>query len=239
MNHSCRIHLADGIIHAVGRSVKETNPAKLSHPTSILSGEKEVSHGHEEGKEEEDVEVTSTSASLACGRALASYFARHRSLMTAVGLKAGRCCFSRHCKARCGTLSLAPRYDFGPMAGPRHLVGRFRSSNHMGCPKWPHSVDGRPKISMPDLRPPETESDFYFVQADDPETAVSRIIELVKTRIPKRFGLDPIRDIQVLCPMNRGGVGARSLNIELQAALNPAGDIKSSGSAGPLPQATR
>jgi exodeoxyribonuclease V alpha subunit len=80
--------------------------------------------------------------------------------------------------------------------------------------------------SMPDLSPPETESDFYFVQAEDPETAVSRIIELVKTRIPKRFGLDPIRDIQVLCPMNRGGVGARSLNIELQAALNPAGDRK-------------
>src|ERR1700687_3657213 len=50
------------------------------------------------------------------------------------------------------------------------------------------------------------------------------IIELVKTRIPRRFGLDPIRDIQMLCPMNRGGVGARSLNIELQAALNPAGD---------------
>jgi exodeoxyribonuclease V alpha subunit len=80
--------------------------------------------------------------------------------------------------------------------------------------------------SMPDLSPPETESDFYFVQAEDPETAVVRIIELVKTRIPKRFGLDPIRDIQVLCPMNRGGVGARSLNIELQAALNPAGDRK-------------
>jgi len=44
------------------------------------------------------------------------------------------------------------------------------------------------------------------VQADESETAVSRIIELVKTRIPRRFGLDPIRDIQVLCPMNRGGV---------------------------------
>ena len=80
--------------------------------------------------------------------------------------------------------------------------------------------------SIPDLNPPEAESDFYFVQADDPETAVARIVELVKTRIPKRFGLDPIRDIQVLCPMNRGGVGARSLNIELQAALNPAGDRK-------------
>jgi ATP-dependent exoDNAse (exonuclease V) alpha subunit len=50
------------------------------------------------------------------------------------------------------------------------------------------------------------------------------IDDLVKTRIPQRFGLNPIRDIQVLCPMNRGGVGARSLNIELQAALNPAGN---------------
>ena len=80
--------------------------------------------------------------------------------------------------------------------------------------------------TIPDLSSPETESDFYFVQADEPETAVSRIIELVKTRIPKRFGLDPIRDIQVLCPMNRGGIGARSLNIELQAALNPAGERK-------------
>ena len=46
--------------------------------------------------------------------------------------------------------------------------------------------------AIPDLSPPEAESDFYFVQVEDPETAVARIIELVKTRIPKRFGLDPI-----------------------------------------------
>jgi exodeoxyribonuclease V alpha subunit len=57
---------------------------------------------------------------------------------------------------------------------------------------------------IPDLRKPDGESDFYFVEADDPETAVRRIVELVKTRIPKRFGLNPIRDVQVLCPMNRG-----------------------------------
>jgi len=80
--------------------------------------------------------------------------------------------------------------------------------------------------SIPDLSKPEGDSDFYFVQADDPETAVPRIVDLVKMRIPQRFGLDPIRDIQVLCPMNRGGVGVHSLNIELQAALNPAGDRK-------------
>ena len=80
--------------------------------------------------------------------------------------------------------------------------------------------------AIPDLNPPGPDSDFYFVLAEDPETAVMRIIDLVKTRIPKRFGFDPIRDIQVLCPMNRGGVGARSLNIELQAALNPSGENK-------------
>ncbi len=78
--------------------------------------------------------------------------------------------------------------------------------------------------AIPDFSRPEGESDFYFVPAEDPETAVARIVELVKTRIPRRFGLDPVRDIQVLCPMNRGGVGARSLNVELQAALNPVGE---------------
>ena len=80
--------------------------------------------------------------------------------------------------------------------------------------------------AIPELSRPEGESDFYFVAAEDPETAVSRIVELVKIRIPRHFGLDPVRDIQVLCPMNRGGAGARSLNIELQAALNPAGERK-------------
>jgi hypothetical protein len=49
---------------------------------------------------------------------------------------------------------------------------------------------------------------------------------IVRERIPKRFGFDPIRDIQVLCPMNRGGLGARSLNIELQKELNPPGEIR-------------
>ena len=79
---------------------------------------------------------------------------------------------------------------------------------------------------IPDLSKPEGDSDFYFVAAEDPPTAVARIVDLVKTHIPRRFGLDALRDIQVLCPMNRGAVGARSLNMELQAALNPAGERK-------------
>ena len=75
---------------------------------------------------------------------------------------------------------------------------------------------------MPELDPGDADGDFFFVPAEAPELAVERIVTLVRERIPRRFGLDPVRDIQVLCPMNRGGAGTRSLNIELQAALNPA-----------------
>ena len=64
-------------------------------------------------------------------------------------------------------------------------------------------------------------SDFYFVEAHDPDDGVSKIVEIVKNRLPTRFGFDPIKDIQVLCPMNRGGLGARALNVDLQHALNP------------------
>src|SRR5712664_2874647 len=103
------------------------------------------------------------------------------------------------------------------------LTEVFRQAAHSRIITSAHQIN---RGSIPDLSRPEGDSDFYFLQAEDPETAVPRIIELVKTRIPLRFGLDPVRDVQVLCPMNRGGVGARSLNIELQAALNPAGERK-------------
>jgi exodeoxyribonuclease V alpha subunit len=75
---------------------------------------------------------------------------------------------------------------------------------------------------MPDLDITRSDrSDFYFVEAHDPEDGVVKIIEIVKNRLPKRFGFDPIKDVQVLCPMNRGGLGARALNVDLQKALNP------------------
>lgn len=48
-----------------------------------------------------------------------------------------------------------------------------------------------------------------------------KIVKVVAERIPARFGLDPIRDVQVLAPMNRGAAGARALNLALQVALNP------------------
>jgi len=78
---------------------------------------------------------------------------------------------------------------------------------------------------MPDFTLVEG-GDFYFVDAADAEEGVRKLLAIVQNRIPERFGLDPIRDIQMLCPMNRGGLGARSLNIELQNALNPPGEIR-------------
>jgi exodeoxyribonuclease V alpha subunit len=77
---------------------------------------------------------------------------------------------------------------------------------------------------MPELPPTEAESDFYFVDVAGPEEGARKLLQIVQQRIPERFGLDPVRDVQVLCPMNRGALGARSLNVELQKLLNPARD---------------
>ncbi len=65
-------------------------------------------------------------------------------------------------------------------------------------------------------------SDFYFVQARDGAHARLLVRELITQRIPRAFGLHPIDDIQVLCPMYRGDAGADSLNRDLQDVLNPA-----------------
>ena len=64
-------------------------------------------------------------------------------------------------------------------------------------------------------------NDFYFIHQEDPEKVLEIILELTKERIPKRFGLDPVDDIQVLTPMHKGVVGAGNLNTELQKSLNP------------------
>jgi exodeoxyribonuclease V alpha subunit len=77
---------------------------------------------------------------------------------------------------------------------------------------------------MPDLTAQEGSDFFFFVEADDPEAGVRKLLSVVRERIPARFGLDPVRDVQVLCPTNRGGLGARALNLELQRAPNPPGE---------------
>jgi exodeoxyribonuclease V alpha subunit len=75
---------------------------------------------------------------------------------------------------------------------------------------------------LPELPAKDAASDFYFIERTEPERAADTLVELVQRRIPAKFGLDAARDIQVLCPMNRGSLGVRELNVRLQAALNPA-----------------
>jgi exodeoxyribonuclease V alpha subunit len=73
---------------------------------------------------------------------------------------------------------------------------------------------------MPKLEASSNNTDFYFIETEDPEEIRAKIIQLVVERIPRKFKYDPIQDIQVLCPMQRGGCGVVSLNVSLQQALN-------------------
>jgi len=79
--------------------------------------------------------------------------------------------------------------------------------------------------TMPDLSN-QLDGDFFFVPSETPEDAVQKIVHIVKDRIPRRWRYHPIHDIQVLCPANIGGIGAKSLNVELQKALNPSATEK-------------
>ncbi len=98
-----------------------------------------------------------------------------------------------------------------------HLTEVFRQAAQSRIIQAAHRVNAG---HLPDLSKPEGQSDFYFIAAEDPAEAAEKLVKLVTTHIPRRFGLDPVQDIQVLCPMNRGALGARALNEALQAALN-------------------
>ncbi len=87
--------------------------------------------------------------------------------------------------------------------------------------------EGEPPIAAP----AGGDADFFVVERRDPERARETIVELVTSRIPHRFGLDPVRDVQVLTPMNRGPAGAVALNEALQGALNPSGPALARGPA--------
>jgi exodeoxyribonuclease V alpha subunit len=68
---------------------------------------------------------------------------------------------------------------------------------------------------------PINSGDFYFIEANEPEAIIGIIRQMVTERIPKKFGFEPFRDVQVLTPQVRTELGVSNLNRELQAALNP------------------
>ena len=132
------------------------------------------------------------------------------------------------------SLLLVGDIDQLPSVGPgmvlRHLIEStvvpvvrltevFRQATHSRIITNAHRInEGR----MPEVSSKGVESDFFFIDRAEPEHIVGMIAEMVKTRIPTKFRFDPIRDIQVLCPMNRGSLGVRELNVRLQNELNPA-----------------
>jgi exodeoxyribonuclease V alpha subunit len=100
------------------------------------------------------------------------------------------------------------------------LVEIFRQAAESSIVLNAHRVN-QGEMPVLDLDAGSGPQDFFFVDARDADEAADKLVRMVRDRIPARFGLDPRRDVQVLCPMNRGPLGARALNVALQQALNP------------------
>ena len=81
---------------------------------------------------------------------------------------------------------------------------------------------------FPDLHN-TAESDFFFLEAAEPDEVNKIIVSLVTQRLPKTYGFNPIADIQVLAPMRRGVIGTENLNIQLQEVLTPKGEAAAWG----------
>ena len=96
----------------------------------------------------------------------------------------------------------------------------FRQRERSGIVEAAHRVN---RGHLPSLASGDSLRDFYFVEAEEPEAAANAVVRICAERIPARFGLQPVRDVQVLCPMNRGAVGVHQLNDRLREALNTAG----------------
>lgn len=100
------------------------------------------------------------------------------------------------------------------------LTEIFRQAGQSWIVRAAHAVK---EGQLPEAAPAGGEGDFYFVEAETPEKIADAVLRLVQERIPRRFGLDARRDVQVLTPMHKGEVGTQELNRRLQAALTPAG----------------
>lgn len=104
------------------------------------------------------------------------------------------------------------------------LTDIFRQAKESQIVINAHKINNGTLPSLKTAHPEnQSETDFYFIEQKDPDKLLEIILELSSNRIPRRFGFDPIDDIQVLTPMHRGIVGAGNLNRSLQNALNPRG----------------
>jgi exodeoxyribonuclease V alpha subunit len=102
-----------------------------------------------------------------------------------------------------------------------HLNEIFRQAEGSAIVVNAHAVN---RGQSPVSGAPGSGSDFFIMEEEDPDKAVEIILRLVQKRIPHKMKISPIRDIQVLAPMQRGSLGARNLNARLQETLNPTGE---------------
>jgi exodeoxyribonuclease V alpha subunit len=98
------------------------------------------------------------------------------------------------------------------------LVKIFRQAEQSLIVQNAHRINAG---EMPYLAEKGEEADFFIMNRKEPEETLKTVIDMVTKHIPRKFGFDPVRDVQVLTPMNRGGVGTIALNEALQAVLNP------------------
>ncbi len=98
------------------------------------------------------------------------------------------------------------------------LTEVFRQAASSWIIKAAHKIN---KGIFPELPKKGDISDFYLISLEEPERVSETIVDLVKRRLPNAYKVDPIKDIQVLCPMNKSSTGARTINEQLQQALNP------------------
>ena len=110
-----------------------------------------------------------------------------------------------------GTIPVLRLTEVFRQAARSAIITNAHRINHGVMPVFPERIEGEA-------------SDFYFVEASEPVEGVARVLQLVTESIPRRFRLNPREDIQVLCPMRNGELGARHLNVKLQEVLNPSGD---------------
>jgi len=95
------------------------------------------------------------------------------------------------------------------------LTKIFRQAQKSGIVVNAHRINAGDQPSLTDF------GDFFWFGCDDTEQTAPLVVDIVARRIPARFGLDPRRDVQVLCPMHRGPAGAGNLNLLLQETLTP------------------
>ncbi len=104
-----------------------------------------------------------------------------------------------------------------------HLREIFRQAGDSRIISGAHSIN---RGEIPDIIEAPKDSDFIFVDREDTEECAATLVTLVRDRLPKHLGVDPVEGIQILSPMHRGSLGIKELNLRLQSSLNPRSEYR-------------